>query len=512
MTTLVPAASRSASDDQSRATLSPSVARNAVVNALGQGLNVVIAFAAVPVIVRGLGTEDFGVLSLMTAAVAYGHLVGAGVGRAIASLGAQAIDRMDEQAFHRIAWSGLLLQALLAGSIAPLLLVLGMTSETASFTSRSVASAQLLVMVTAVSVPLTFLSAGARGILESGQRFGRVNAVVSSSVALSYLALAAVSLSTASLQLVAGVLIGAQALQCFALLAVVAGTFPGLLSGVSASPSTIKQLFRFARWVILSGLTIPVIVYADRFMIASALGASAAGYYAAPFDVLQRILILPTAVVLALVPAISANLSAPMAVGDASARATRFVVLAVAPISVLAIALGRETMALWLGPSFAERAAAAVPLLALGVLANAAGFVPSITLVSVGRPDVPAKLLLVELVPFVLLSWFAINSFGLVGAALAWALRAGADAVFLTLCLFRIWPQSTPPYFSRRNLIGGASTVALVASSAVLIPAPLAIRLPAVLLAAVTWSVLVWLMVLDPGERRLIRRASRGLL
>ena len=72
-------------------------------------------------------------------------------------------------------------------------------------------------------------------------------------------------------------------------------------------------------------------------------------------------------------------------------------------------------------------------ILIIGVWISGIAFVPSALLQAQNRPDLTAKLHLVELPPFLLILWAAIRWFGLEGAAVAWTLRNGSDALLLLL-------------------------------------------------------------------------------
>jgi hypothetical protein len=50
-----------------------------------------------------------------------------------------------------------------------------------------------------------------------------------------------------------------------------------------------------------------------------------------------------------------------------------------------------------------------------------------------GRPDLIAKVHLAEIIPYLALLYFGLLRLGIVGAALAWAIRCAADAVILML-------------------------------------------------------------------------------
>jgi hypothetical protein len=69
--------------------------------------------------------------------------------------------------------------------------------------------------------------------------------------------------------------------------------------------------------------------------------------------------------------------------------------------------------------------------LAAGVFLNSLAQVPLALVQGVGRPDLTAKLHLLELPLYVLGLWWLISTFGIVGAAIAWTLRVGLDAAVL---------------------------------------------------------------------------------
>ena len=62
---------------------------------------------------------------------------------------------------------------------------------------------------------------------------------------------------------------------------------------------------------------------------------------------------------------------------------------------------------------------------------NSLAFVPAAHLNAINRPDLPAKFHAFELVPFLLVLWFGLHFYGLLGAAWAWTLRVTIDAILL---------------------------------------------------------------------------------
>ena len=101
------------------------------------------------------------------------------------------------------------------------------------------------------------------------------------------------------------------------------------------------------------------------------------------------------------------------------------------PTVVVAIFTLPPLLSVWLGDTFATRAAPVAEVLLCGVWLNGLASIPLVMLQAQGRPDIVAKFHLVELVPFVGTLWYAVHRFGLVGAAVAWDLRVGVDALLL---------------------------------------------------------------------------------
>ncbi len=58
------------------------LARNAVWNLIGNGAPMVVAVFCIPILIRGLGKDQFGVLALAWALIGYASLFDLGLGRA----------------------------------------------------------------------------------------------------------------------------------------------------------------------------------------------------------------------------------------------------------------------------------------------------------------------------------------------------------------------------------------------------------------------------------------------
>src|SRR6267154_3726251 len=89
------------------------LARNTVWNLIGSGAPMLVAVFCIPILIRGLGKERFGVLTLAWALIGYASLFDLGLGRAITQLVAKKLGAGEDREIPSLAWTSLLLMLLL---------------------------------------------------------------------------------------------------------------------------------------------------------------------------------------------------------------------------------------------------------------------------------------------------------------------------------------------------------------------------------------------------------------
>jgi len=186
--------------------------------------------------------------------------------------------------------------------------------------------------------------------------------------------------------------------------------------------------------VSVSNAIAPLLSYLERFLLASLAGVAAVAYYAAPFEAVTRLQIMPASLAGALFPLVSAS-GAQSGAGRESerlvGRAFRYLLPALALPTGLAALFAHPLLSVWLGGAYAANGSAALAILAAGVLVNGLAHLPSAYLLAKGRPDLPAMFHLIELPLYAAAAWVLIGAHGVAGAALAWTLRVTLDAVLL---------------------------------------------------------------------------------
>jgi O-antigen/teichoic acid export membrane protein len=202
----------------------------------------------------------------------------------------------------------------------------------------------------------------------------------------------------------------------------------------------VAPLLRMGGWMTVSNVISPVIVYADRFVIGGLLSAGVVAYYAVPFEMVSRMLVLPVALAGALYPALAA---AQSGLDDGHlgrqlrCRATALTLAVVLPLAWVGAAFATPLLSAWMGPEFAAQGSAATRILLLGFAFNALAHIPIAALHGYGLARQTALLHLLELPLYLVVLVLLVRHHGIEGAAAAWALRAAFDWAALSGLLHR---------------------------------------------------------------------------
>jgi O-antigen/teichoic acid export membrane protein len=294
---------------------------------------------------------------------------------------------------------------------------------------RAEASASFYLL--AACMPLVVTTSGFRGILEAHQQFGTAAMLRLPYAAFNYLApLIAVSFSRSLVPVVALLVVG-RMVTWTAHLVVCLRRYPYLRARVPFRRADLSELLRLGGWMTVSNVISPLMYNVDRFVIGGLLSMAAVTYYATPFDLVTKLLLVPSAIIGVLFPALAARAHDAERANDLMTRAIRMMAILMFPAALAAVAFAPEGLRLWVGQEVASHGARVAQWLALGVMINSLAQVPFTLLHAEGRPDLTAKLHLIELPAYGALLWYLTVAMGVEGVAIAWTLRVLADAIML---------------------------------------------------------------------------------
>lgn len=410
-----------------------SLLSNTVANLSGVGFPLIVAILTIPPYLRIIGQSRFGIITLIWLLFGYFGLFDLGLSRATANHLARQ-ENAGPIRQNEILWTALIVNALLGVVGATVLYFIGkiatpMLHAIPGNMQNEVAGALPWV---ACLLPLSTTSSVFAGALEAHERFVALNIIQITAATLAQVVPLAAAffigptiinlvIATALVRLCSVIPLGWLALrQCSA-------------SRPHLGKSQLLELFRYGGWVTVTNTVGPILTSIDQVMIGAFLGVSALTKYSIPFGIASKVLIVPGAVTRALFPTV-----VRLSPSDARAR-TELVAVTVAHImaAICAPAIVAVSVALniWLGAQFSADASEISRIILCGVWINGIAFVPAMLLQSQGRPSIPAKLHVAELLPFLLILWIGIHYFGLLGAALAWAIRVTVDAILLLIAV-----------------------------------------------------------------------------
>ncbi len=484
------------------------LARNTLLNLAGLGVPLVVALAATPPLIRALGVERFGVLTTAWAVIGYFSLFDLGIGRALTHLVAGRVGEGREAEVPPAVWTAtvLLLALGAAGGLTVWLLAPWLVEDVFRISPALRGETAGAIRLLAVSLPLVTSTAGLRGVLEAYQRFGAVNAIRLPLGVLTFLGPLAVVPFSRSLVALVGVLVLARMAAWIAHAALSLSAVPALRHLARLDRDVVGALFRYGGWLTVANAASTVMVYMDRFVIGAVVSMAAVAYYVTPYELASRIALVPGALLGVLFPAFATRFAQdPAGAARLFDGAVRLVFVALLPVALALTALAPEGLRLWVGADFAGHATPVLRWITVGVFVNCLALVPATALQGIGRPDLTAKLNVVELPLYLVALWLLLRARGIEGAAMAWTLRAVVDAAVLGLLA------------RRASLVDGASlrrTGALLAgaaplfAAAALLPA-LEARTAVLLAGTAVLAGVAWRLLLSDGERALVRSRVR---
>jgi O-antigen/teichoic acid export membrane protein len=424
-----------------------------------------LAAFAIPILIRHLGVDRFGVLTIAWILVGYFSLFDLGIGRATTKLLAERIALGDSKAAASLIWTALFSMVLLGTCFG------GVLFASAAWLSHSALripfplQSETLQSIhwLAVAVPFVTLTCGLRGMLEAQQSFGVVNALRVGLGFITYLGPLAVLPFSQNLFTVVLTLVVARFVSCGLHFWLCKRCIPMFSQWIAWDRKSFSALLGFGSWLTVSNIISPIMVYLDRFLIGSLISISAVTYYTTPSELVTKLWVVPSALTGVLFPAFSETL-----VVNNQDRATSlyeggigstFALLF--PLMLIIILFAPEGLQFWLGAEFARRSAVILQILAIGVFANSLANIPYALLQASGRPDLTAKLHLIEVPCYAGLLYWAIRVRGIEGAAVAWTSRLCTEAAILFLLSRVILRQPLGP---RLTITIAAGTTALLAA------------------------------------------------
>lgn len=408
--------------------------KNTFINISGQALPLLVALFSIPLLIRGLGTERFGLLTLSWVILGYFGNFDFGISRALTQLIASKIGQGKNGEIPELIWfslalllgCGILGGILLAGLSFPL--VYRFLKVPILLQHETLLSLYLV----SLCVPVVLLSNALQAILAAYQRFDLINAIRIPLGAVNYLGpLCLLPFSKNIFWIILFLVLVRLALltiNFFVCKYAVADMF----TNIAIHLRDAKHILSFGGWTTVSNLIGSFVINLDKVFIGSIISISAVAYYSTPYELVGKLLIIPMSFMGVMFPAFSLTyFSDKERTANYFNKANKYLFWFMLPLIAALFMFSKEILLLWLGMEFSVNSYLVLKILAVGIFISSMAQVPFSLLQGIGRPDVIAKMHMLE-VPFYLIAlWYAIGKFGINGAAAVWTIRVVIDAAIL---------------------------------------------------------------------------------
>lgn len=407
-----------------------SIGRNTTYNVIGSVTPLVLALVTIPLYLNAVGVERYGALAIAWLILGYFGLFDLGLGRATAQRIAALADSDAARRANVFVTAAAVNIGM--GVVGGVLLYFGARYFFAvHFEADSWLRAEILAAVPflALAVPIATLTGVASGALQGREKFLDVNiaTVIGTSlfqlIPLSIAYIYGPTLKWLILAAIIARIVGFAVFMVRVRIHLLRGQTPKF------DRSEWLGLLKYGGWVSVTSVVSPFLVVIDRFIIGSTISATAVSVYTIPFEIVQRISVLPRSIAMALFPRLAA-------VSDEQGRqmadrATSAIVFLVTPIILVGLFAMGPFLDLWVGKDISNDAQPVGVILLLGYWVNAFGIIPYSRLQASGRPDVVTMALLAQLPFYVTAMYWAVTSYGLTAAAIIFSIRTAIDYLLL---------------------------------------------------------------------------------
>ena len=483
--------------------------RSSVLNFASQTLPLALTLLLIPILIGQLGADRFGILVFLLSMLTIFGISDLGIGYVVTQLVATRLGIDDSSSIPQIFWTCLAL--LLIIGIVLLFAFVILTPWLVDWLSVPQAfhkETYRSLIILSFCFPLAVFANVCRGLLEAHHKFVLRNVIVLVNGLLMLGVPAAVVMFTSRLDVIALTLSATRLLILLWYLVGCLAVVPDLSRTISFRPEIARQAFRLSGWMTIVTIINPLLIYSDRFFISGLVSVAAVGYYFVPYELATKLSVIVFSITTVLLPTFAITTQRDEGRAIALFEIGLKISLVVVFIEAFALSAFADIVMLrWLGPTVAEHSALVLQLILVGVFVNAAGALAISFVLGVGRPDIVAKLYLLEAILFLPTTFLLIKMHGIAGAAIGWSLRVACDSLLLLWMARRLMRPARADHGSLWFLTFG--TLALLG---LLLPIRGVMWAAYILIVPIALCGAAWCFLLTEGDRDVLRRTITWML
>ncbi|CPR13639.1 oligosaccharide flippase family protein [Brenneria goodwinii] len=416
-------------------------------NLLGFVVPIISAILAIPFLIKNIGLERFGILTLIFSLIGFMNVFDFGLTRAITrSVVKYKDDKNRLLSSIKTGWF-LLLCVLLCISIS-LLFANRYISETIFNPSNKIIEQEInhsLIFI-ALSLPFVISQSVFVGVMEGCDAFKKISLGRIPFSLLMYLVPVTISFFIPSLSYITFSLCILRVIMAIIFYLLMSRELIKIskqkIMEAKISKNICFELIKYGGWVSVSNIIAPIMLYIDRFFVSSIIGASVVAYYTTPYEIVSKMSIVAVSISGVLFPLLSSKIFTDINSANKYFLKATFGIFFVLIIPVLlGLFLSKTILELWIDHSFAEQSYIIFCGFLIGFLIHGL-MQPAFTWIQAsGKPFITALAHVFDILLYVFYFPYLTKHYGTVGAVSAWVLRVSISLLVLHSIRFFLYKR-----------------------------------------------------------------------
>lgn len=426
----------------------PDVKNNIFWNFIGLGIPLFIAALIIPSLIKTIGTERFGLLSLAWGLIGFSGVFDFGIGRATTQMIARlrGSDRLENIPYVIKVAKYLSFCSGLIGMLFLCIVTLFGYPKYIKYSSELYSEVIFSCYIMAFVIPLQSMSAMFRGVNEAFDNFKKISFIRIILGAVNFLGPFCAAKFTTNIAILISTLFFSRLIafflfQKFAWSCVLKKNIKRdhcAIRKVSTS-DIISELFLFGKWITITNVVYPLIMQSDRFLIGYLLSARYVADYVVPYEIVIKSLFLIGSITTVLFPKLTILVHSSQREETLNVfyRWLFYVVIAMLLLSIILIFILPYALFMWLGKAASVSAVLVGQILCIGLVPYTIGTMYVAIIHAYSRSDITGKVHLLQSPFYFILLYWMIKKYGIQGAAWCWVIRAFIDT-FLVVGWFSL--------------------------------------------------------------------------
>jgi len=480
------------------------MAGNTIWNIIGSGLPLFFGLLAFPIMINeqfGFGKERLEIIGIVWMLVGFSSIFDMGLGRALTKLFTEKLCLKKHDELNPLFWTAIIIICSIGIVIGVVIIAVLPNLATRGLPPVLKSQAVRSFVVIGCAIPLIVLNVGLQGVLQACQKFKLLNLIRIIFGSYTFLSPLLVLLFTKNIYTVVIVLIVGRIVEMMAYFLGCISSIPELRKGVELCPKELKPLFGFGGWMTVSNISVSLMTHINRFIIRTLEKIGNGTYYFIPEELVVRMLIIPKAWIDVLFPALVTSFAnRDNDNTELFSKGVKYMILVMFPIVLGVTVLSFSLFCIWLpdGRVFAEKSAFIMITLALGVYVHSIARFVWYFIQAAGRPDLAARLHIIEFPVYVVVAYLLVRKYGINGAAAAWTLRTVADMILLSIM--------SAKFISNAKVLFREISMLLIFSIILILlavyPSYLPIRIGIAAIGVPAFYVFSWIFMLSDAEHK----------